>query len=1040
MLDACPHHHEEENQALEQLTPRTPGAAKGKKFWRSLDELAQTPAFMQMLHREFPHAASEWKDGASRRNFLKLMGASLALGGLSACTMRKTAEKIVPYVNPPEEVIPGRPLFFASSMPWFGYAKGVIVESHEGRPTKIEGNVDHPASMGSSDVWMQASVLDLYDPDRSQVVMFGSSVSTWGAFTDAMSDALEKQKATQGAGLRFLTGAVTSPTIARQMQSILQTYPKARWHQHEPLGRTNCRMGANIALGRDVHSLYRFENADIVVALDSNFLVEDPASLVYARKFTQARKIRQHSAAKMNRLYAVESSVTLTGAMADHRLAIKSGEIESLGHDLAAAINGVRATGKNAAWINAVADDLKNNHGRSLIVVGESQPASLHALAHAMNSVLGNIGTTVTYIDPVEVFGPDGPRSLEELSDDARKGRVDLLVILGTNPAFTAAADQGYVNGENGDNQAFKQNPLAGVKMIVHHGMYQDETAFLSHWHIPASHFLESWGDLRAYDGTASIIQPLIYPLYSSKSDVELLGLITGQSDRGAYDMVRDTWKDHFGAKFETGWQIALEKGVIVNTAYEPVTTNLTNDLSTMLSVRTPTTPSNGEFEIVFRPDPYVSDGRYANNGWMQELPKPLYMLTWDNAAMMSVATAAKLQVEQKDPGRTITASVVELKYQGRTLRLPALIVPGHADESITICMGYGRSRAGRVGNGLGGNAYDIRTSAAPWFAGPVEVLVTSDTYQLATTQSHHLMESTEPEKLDTHWIEGRELIQTYTLDELKHKGSDKTSRTISLPLIVESDEAENKLIPGWPYENNKWGMVIDNNSCIGCNACVIACQSENNIPVVGKDQVLNDREMHWLRIDTYFAGEPEGSPEMNFQPIPCMQCENAPCELVCPVEATTHSAEGINEQTYNRCVGTRYCSNNCPYKVRRFNFFFFNDYKTQSTMLQKNPNVTVRGRGVMEKCNYCVQRINNGRIEAKKQDRPIAPGEVVPACAQSCPTQAITFGNLNDPKWDVVGLQDEPLRYTLLDELNTRPRTSYLAKVRNPNPALARS
>jgi MoCo/4Fe-4S cofactor protein with predicted Tat translocation signal len=1039
MLDACPHHHEEETQALAELTPRTPGTTKAKRFWRSLDELAQTPEFQQMMHREFPHAASEWKDGPSRRNFLKLMSASLALGGLAGCTMRKTSEKIVPYVNPPEEVIPGRPLFFASSMPWFGYAKGVLVESHEGRPTKIEGNADHPASLGASDVWMQASVLDLYDPDRSQSILFGNSVSTWGTFIDAMSDAMEKQKAKQGAGLRFLTGTVTSPTVARQMQSILQQYPKAKWHQHEAIGRDNARRGANIAFGRDAQSVYHFENADVVVALDSNFLVEDPGSLVYARRFTEARKIRQNSSAKMNRLYAVESSVTLTGAMADHRLAIKSGEIEALGHDIAAALNGMPVSGKNADWAKAVAADLLAAKNRSLVVVGESQPPTLHALAHAINAKLGSVGTTITYITPVEVVGPDGPRSLDELSADARKGMVDLLIILGTNPAFTAAADQGYVLGENGDNQEFKRNPLSGIRMIVHHGMYQDETAFLSHWHIPASHYLECWGDLRSYDGTASIVQPLIYPLYATKSEVELLGLLTGHSDRGAYDMVRDTWHDRLPGKFETAWQIALEKGVIANSAFAPVTTNLTNDLSTMLSVRTPTTMPDGEFEIVFRPDPYVSDGRWANNPWMQELPRPLTQLTWDNAAIMSVATALKLQVEQDRPGRPVKASVVELTYQGRTVRLAALVMPGHADESITVCMGYGRSRAGNVGNGLGVNAFDLRTSSAPWFSGGLQVITTSDTYPLATTQGHHLMDSAKPNELDGEWLAERELIQTYTLSELKQKTVDKSARTISLPLIKESDEADNKLIDGWPYNNNKWGMVIDNSSCIGCNACVIACQSENNIPVVGKEQVLNDRDMHWLRIDTYFQGEAE-APEMNFQPIPCMQCENAPCELVCPVEATSHSSEGINEQTYNRCVGTRYCSNNCPYKVRRFNFFFFNDYKTQSTMLQKNPNVTVRGRGIMEKCNYCIQRINNGRIEAKKQDRPIAPGEVVPACAQSCPTQAITFGNLNDPRWEVAGLQDEPLRYTLLDELNTRPRTSYLAKVRNPNPALVTS
>ncbi len=831
------------------------------------------------------------------------------------------------------------------------------------------------------------------------------------------------------------------------MEMILKKMPKARWHQYEAIGRRNTRQGAMDAFGRDAHAVYSFDKADVIVSLDSNFLTDDPGSLTYARRFVDGRRFRQGGPQKINRLYAVESSVTLTGAMADHRLPLRSSDIESLARDLAAALNGVHPAGPQAAWIQAVADDLRASRGKSLVVVGECQPPSVHAWAHAMNHHLGNVGNTLVYVEPIEAAGPDGPLTLEQLVDDMRESKVDLLFILGTNPVYTAPPDLGLSFGlwetdpKDRTDDFIARNPLAKVKTVVHHGAYGpafDETAFFNTWHIPASHYLECWGDVRAFDGAASIIQPLIYPLYSSKSEIELLNFVIGQFDppqldRLPYDTVRETWKSQLPAPSEANWQRALEKGVIPNTASPPIALTLSQSPDVAV-----TAANAGGIEIVFRPDPNVWDGRYANNAWLQELPKPITSLTWDNVALMSVNTAQNLGVDESNPGRPVESSVVVIKMGSRTLRLPALVMPGHADDSITICLGYGRARAGRVGCGIGGNAYFLRTTSDKWISsGGVEVAVTDETYPLATTQMHHLIKTGSPESsYDSEWLAQRELIQTYTVDEARAKQREKVSRSISLPLAKE-DEPE-QLIPDWTYSQNKWAMVIDNNACIGCNACIVACQSENNIPVVGKEQVLNDREMHWLRIDTYFLGKPDGNPDTFFQPIPCMQCETAPCELVCPVEATSHSAEGINEQTYNRCVGTRYCSNNCPYKVRRFNFLFYNDYHTQSLMLQKNPNVTVRGRGVMEKCNYCIQRVNNGRIEAKKQDRLIAPGEVVPACAQSCPTQAIVFGNLNDPRWDVVNLQHEPLRYTLLDELDTKPRTSYLAKIKNPNPALA--
>ncbi len=1065
MLDACPHHHEEEKDQpadLDGLTPRSPRTSKPKRFWRSLDELVETKSFTDMMHREFPHAASEWTDGPSRRNFLKLMSASLALGGLTACTLQKTPEKIVPYVNPPEEVIPGRPLFFATTMPWCGYGKGVIAESHEGRPTKIEGNADHPASLGGTDVWMQASVLDLYDPERSTSVMHGhGNISTWGAFTEAMNIEMDKQRAAKGAGLRFLTGTVTSPTLARQIQSILKQMPEAKWHQWETVGRRNARDGAIAAFGQDVQTVYQIDKAKIILALDSNFLMDDPGSVVYARQFIDGRRIRQNNPVEMNRLYAVENCVTMTGAMADHRQPMKSSEIESFAGQLAGAVAGRPATGDHARLINAIADDFAKNHGKSLVVVGETQPPAVHALAAVINDAIGAAGNTVLYVDPIEAAGPDGPRTLEELAADCNSGSVDLLVILGTNPSYTAPNPLGFATGA-APNQTPEErlaeykakNPFAKVSMVVHHGLHGpefDETAFFSHWHVPATHYLECWSDIRAFDGSASIIQPLIYPLYSGKSEIELMGFLAGQGDHGGLDIVRDTWKNQVPAPFEANWQRALEKGFVPGTAAKAKQVSLKTGFAALASTTTQSAVAATNIEIVFRPDPHIWDGRFANNAWLQELPKPITLLTWDNAAVMGFQTARNLGVVVSDPGRGMEISVVELKFDGRTLKLPAFIMPGHAENSVTVHLGYGRSRSGMVGNGQGGNGYDLQAAPARYFGTSLEINLADETYALATSQNHHLMEN--PKELDKTLMDQRELFHVFTAKEFvdtladerlaKANGDEKKLRTIELPLLKGEPDAEGEtLLPAWKYEYNKWGMVIDNNACIGCNACVIACQSENNIPVVGKEQVLRGREMHWLRIDTYFYGSAENSgeipPDVFFQPVTCMHCENAPCELVCPVEATTHSAEGINEQTYNRCVGTRYCSNNCPYKVRRFNFLAFTDYKTPTLMLQRNPNVTVRGRGIMEKCNYCVQRVNNSRIEAKKQDRPIAPGEVVPACAQSCPTQAIFFGNLNDPKWDVTKLQDEPHRYTLLDELNTKPRTSYLARLKNPNPDLA--
>jgi MoCo/4Fe-4S cofactor protein with predicted Tat translocation signal len=1086
MLDACPHHHDDETNAADALDglnlrePRNSNPVK-RKLWRSLDELSATPAFEQMLHREFPHAAAEWTDEPSRRHFMKLMGASLALAGLSACTLKKTQEAVVPYVEPPEEVIPGRPLFFASTMNWMGYGKGVVVESHEGRPTKIEGNRDHPSSKGAADIHVQASILEMYDPDRSQTVRHGNDTSTWGAFVKEMADVMAKWKSSDGAGVRFLTGTTTSPTVARLMNEILEKYPQARWHQHETVGRANARAAAIEVFGRDLDPVYSFEKATVVLSLDSNFLSDLPGSMAYANGFITGRRVRQGDGAlSINRMYCAEPSVTITGAKADHRLAIKGGEVEQLARDIAAAVGGAKATGPHAAWVNAVAGDLVAAKGTGLVIAGETQPAIVHAIAYALNETLGNVGQDkpVRYVDPIEACSKKtGPLSLEDLVREINLDPcpVDVLFILGTNPCFTAPLQLKLREGLTDTDPLARQgaykteNPLHRVEMVVHHGLYgaeADETAAFAHWHVPASHYLEMWGDLRGHDGTASIIQPLIEPLYSSKSDVELLTFLAGYDADTGYDTVKQTWQKKYAAAanvagaddFETYWAKSVELGVFANSAYTTQAATAKVKLADLVT-RAPTTqPNTMGVELCFRPDPSIWDGRYANLAWLQELPKPISLLTWDTAAFMSMATAKAMKLPlPQDQGRGMETRIVKLTYQGRELVVPAFIMPGHADGSITIYTGYGRVRGGRVTQSASGSdAFVLRPAFDAWYVSGVGAEPQEDAYLLATAQSHHLIDvpadADKRSRLDDYWLKERDLIHSYTVEDLaktttsaEHavegtngpKPKASPHRRIALPIQKEEQSPDMTLLPAWKYDYNKWGMVIDNQACIGCNACITACQSENNIAVVGKEMVLRGRIMLWLRIDTYFDGESDGTPNVYFQPIPCMHCENAPCTLVCPVEATTISAEGINEMTYNRCVGTRYCSNNCPYKVRRFNFMQWTDYETPQFMLQRNPNVTVRARGVMEKCNYCVQRINNGRIEAKKLDRPINPGEVITACAQACPTKAIAFGNLNDPRWEVTKLQAEPLRYSLLDELNTLPRTTYLPIVTNPHPGL---
>jgi len=999
-----------------------------RKFWRTLEERANDPSFREHLYNEFPSllpTRESVADPVARRTFLKLMSASLALAGVSACT-RQPAEKIVPYVRQPEELIPGKPLFYATAMTLGGVATGLLVESHEGRPTKIEGNPLHPGSLGASDVFAQAAILGLYDPDRSQTLTNLGDIRPWPAFLGAMNAALTAQRPLAGAGIRILTESVSSPTLAAQIRDVLARYPSAKWHQWDPASRDNARVGARIAFGEYVEAQYRFDQADVILSLDADFLGCGPGSLRYARDFAARRRPEQVD--RMNRLYAIESMPSATGARADHRLPARPSQIGGLAARIAGALGLSGGPGEArapapasgggdispaiATWIDAVAKDLQAHRGRSLVIAGDSQPPAVHVLAHGMNQALDNAGKTVVHTEPVEAEPINQIDSLRDLVADMNAGKVDLLVILGGNPVYTAPADLNFAEA------------MSKVQLRVHLSLYDDETSALCHWQIPEAHFLEAWSDGRAYDGTVSIVQPLIAPLYGGKSAHEVLATMSDRPERSGYDLVRAHWNVPAASNdFDRVWRRWLHDGVVEHPPIAPKTvrvaqSTLTNQ-SAIINQRS-AIPQPG-LEIVFRNDPSVLDGRFANNGWLQELPKPITRLTWDNAVLASPATAAKLRHKEApaftggEHGQIIT-DIVELTYRGRKIRGALFTAVGHPDDCLTVHLGYGRTRGGRLAVGAGFNANAIRTSDALWFGAGVEAVQTGDTYSLACTQYHHLME-------------GRGMVRAVTRDEYirdprsVHEGDETPPRTITL-------------YPDYKYEGYKWGMAIDVNSCIGCNACVVGCQSENNIPIVGKDQVLRGREMHWLRVDTYYRGRAD-NPETYFQPVPCMQCENAPCEVVCPVGATAHSHEGLNDMVYNRCVGTRYCSDNCPYKVRRFNFLLYQDWDTPSLKLGRNPDVTVRSRGVMEKCTYCVQRINAAKIDSEKENRAVRDGEIKTACQQACPADAIVFGNLNDPGSRVARLQAEARSYALLGELNTRPRTTYLAAVRNVNPEL---
>jgi len=1003
----------------------------GKQYWRTLEELSEDPHFTELLHREFPRHASEWDDSVDRRDFLKLMGASLALAGLAGCG-RPDETHIVPYVKQPDGLVLGKPNFYATAMPFGADAVGVLVESHEGRPTKIEGNPDHPSSLGATSAIVQASILNLYDPDRSQTVLEGGEIRAWSRFLDVAQELATSVKATSGANFRILTGTVTSPTLAWQLKKLLTLYPQAKWHQWEPAVSDGAREGAKLAFGRMVNTVYVPAKADVILSLDADFLMSGPGHISYARQFAR-RRSPDGAKDSMTRLYVVEPTPTVTGSNADHKLPMRACDIELFARALAAKLghgSAVSLPAEVEKWLAAAASDLEKARGSSLVIAGEQQSSAVHALAHAINAALGNTGTTLYYTEPVEAEPANQLDSLRDLCADMDAGKVDLLLILGGNPAYDAPHDFDFVS------------KLKKVHTAVHLSPYFDETSAYCQWHVSESHYLESWSDARAHDGTASIIQPLISPLYYTKSAHDIAAAFSDKPGLPPYEAVRGYWTEaaaKLAFTVESGWRKWLNDGVVTGTKFAPIAPALKFDPASLPAFSS--VPPE-QVEYLFRPDPTIYDGRFANNGWLQELPKPVTKLTWDNAALVSPRFAQKKDFAHKVMARggehgQIRTAVVDIALNGSKVTAATWTLPGQAENTVVLHLGYGRTRAGYTGTNKGFNAYMVRTSKTLWSALGGEITATGDDYPLACTQYHFN-------------VEARQILANASLDEYKknprfaHEG-------------FEEPQKDNSLYQAFTYPGHAWGMAIDLNKCNGCNACVVACQSENNIAVVGKDQVLRAREMHWIRIDRYYINTPSSTdghhagdtteyspaldnPQTHFQPVPCMQCENAPCEQVCPVGATTHSAEGLNDMVYNRCIGTRYCSNNCPYKVRRFNFLRFQDWETPQFKLLRNPEVTVRSRGVMEKCTYCVQRINNRRIEAEKQNRPIRDGEIVTACEAVCPSEAIVFGDINDPNSKVAKLKAQQRNYAINAELNARPRTTYLAAVRNPNAELEKA
>jgi MoCo/4Fe-4S cofactor protein with predicted Tat translocation signal len=947
----------------------TEGPRAGRRIWSGLEELADDPAFQAWVDVEYPAAATFAP--TARRQFLKLMGASFALAGLAGCE-KSSFVAALPYVDQPEDETTGVPRYYATAVTLDGYAQPVVATTYSGRPTKLDGNPDHPATQGRSDIFMQAAVLGLYDPDRAQQPMRRNEPATWSEVAAALLDLRAGWKSSQGDGLRLLIGPTTSPTLLRQLDALLKQFPKARIHVHEAVGHAARRSSTAIAYGQALDLHYLPEQCDVIVSFDDDWLGPGPDQVRNARGWSMSR--RRLTDRPGIQLHVAESIPSATGAMAASRLAADASRMPLLAQALANKLGLADASAPDLtvaerSFIDAVAASCQKSKERALVTSGPFGAAATAFWAARINDALKSSASALRLTAPIA--GPIDAGSLTDLVADMRAGKVESLIIIDANPAYSAPGALGFTEA------------LRGVRVSLHLGVQRDETGELCEWQLPLTHALESWSDARAVDGTATIIQPVIAPFYDVRTVHQILAMLLGEIDPAGERPVRETWQANFGDDFDSRWRQALHDGFVKDSAASP------QQVATGAQ-QAPAGITGEGLDIVFRPDPTIWDGQFANNGWLQELPKPLTTLTWGNIIAISPAQAKRIGAGNGDH--------LEATIGDRSVKGPAWITPGQAENTIALYLGYGRKRAGRVGDGLGYDAYAIRPVDQPWLAkGHLRRIGSAET--LAVTQLHHRME-----------------------------GFDFVREVTPADPDLPKPQSQPSLYPEKPLGKIAWGMVIDLDSCIGCNACVAACTAENNVPVVGKDQVEIGREMHWLRIARYYTGEVE-APRSYFQPVPCMHCEDAPCEMGCPVHATTHSPEGVNQMAYNRCIGTRTCSSYCPYKVRRFNFFDYRNPPDSPEQAVHNPDVTLRSRGVMEKCTYCTQRIQAAHVAADKQDRPLREGDVVTACQSACPTHAITFGNISDPNSEVARWRREGRHYVLLEELGTRPRTTYLAR-----------
>jgi molybdopterin-containing oxidoreductase family iron-sulfur binding subunit len=948
--------------------------------WRSLEHLADDPSFVARAAQEFPGLAEALASPRDRRGVLKLMAASFAMGGLGGCDVGAPGGTLVPAVRVPPNIIPGLPNFYSTANVLDGYATGVVIEHQMGRPIKVEGNPQHPASLGATDVFAQAQVLDFYDPDRAWAITAHGLPADRQSMLTALNAQRSRFVENRGAGFRILTGTITSPTLAAQLDALRLRYPEARWHQWEPVSRDNIWKGAGIAYGQPIEAFPLLQSADVVLAIDSDLLSSAPGHLRFARDFAARRNPTRTQ--KMLRLYAVESTPTLTGSVADHRFIAGPSELRQVVMALAAGILQQPPPSPAPDWVGKVVADLTANPGRALVHVGPNQLPETHALVHAINEKLGAPGATLDLLVPAAHSPVDQAASLTELVEEMRGGKVTTLLIIDGNPAYTAPGALGFVEA------------LKRVNFSMTLTAASNETSEATVWGVPMAHAWETWSDARAYDGTTTILQPQALPLYQGISAHMMLALFTDPAPASTLDIVQATWKTPMGTDFVQAWHDALADGVVPNTASAKANVTLRSDAE----FQRPPAPPDHPLTVLFRPDPHLWDGRYANNAWLQELPRPLTKLTWDNPLLISPEQARKSNLRNGDK--------VRLSVGDASSTVPVWIMPGQAADCVVALLGFGRRHVGGVGSGAGFDFYPL--------AGR------SDLPSLEKVAGHMELAST-----DHH-----NLIFDAAGDIVKHGTLAAYGKD---PHFLASGAQQPHLYRWKPEGPAAWAMSVDLNACIGCNACVVACQAENNIPVVGKPQVIREREMHWLRIDRYYEGGPD-APDSYFQPMLCMHCEQAPCEVVCPVGATVHDSEGLNVMVYNRCVGTRFCSNNCPYKVRRFNYFGFAQEERRPPQA-RNPDVTVRGRGVMEKCTFCVQRIAEARIAADRENRPV--GEVKTACQAVCPTQALTFGNMADPDSEVAKRKQSPLDYALLADQNTHPRVTYEARIRNPNPSI---